>query len=304
MRFCSNPVDTVVVMPEPKPVTRSNRTLAQPSPRSGGTRHDSESTFESTYERIHEGTDKRTQGALEGSIRQDSVPCGPRPGARASEDLLYHGPRERIVAQGPNALTDAELLAVCLGSGTSSLPVLRLAQGLLAQLGGIAGVFSASPQALLAVPGLGPAKVAVVLGARALGERMARAELGACDTLSNSAAVLRYVQIALARYEQEVFACLFLDTRHRLLHFDKLFFGSVDRANVYPREILKRALTYNAAAVILAHNHPSGVAEPSSSDIRITATIKELMTHLDVRVLDHVVVAAGSGVSMAQRGLI
>ena len=143
-----------------------------------------------------------------------------------------------------------------------------------------------------------------MLGARALGERMARAELGACDTLSNSAAVLRYVQLALARYEQEVFACLFLDTRHRLLRFDKLFFGSVDRANVYPREILKRALTYNAAAVILAHNHPSGVAEPSSSDIRITATIKELMTHLDVRVLDHVVVAAGNGVSMAQRGLI
>lgn len=215
-----------------------------------------------------------------------------------------HGPRERIVAQGPDALTDAELLAVCLGSGSKRLPALQLAQGLLARLGGIAGLFGAAPEALLAVPGLGPAKAAALLGACALGERMAHAELSSCEALSNSAAVLRYVQLALAGYEQEVFACLFLDTRHRLLRCDKLFFGSVDRANVYPREILKRALKYNAAAVILAHNHPSGVAEPSSSDIRITLTIKELMTHLDVRVLDHVVVATGGGVSMAQRGLM
>ncbi len=288
MRFCSNPVDAVVVMLEPKSVTRSNRTLAQPSPLSGGIRHGSESP----------------QSPSEGQDKQDSVQ-GSSPGwVLGSNGSVKHGPRERIVAQGPDALTDAELLAVCLGSGSKRLPALQLAQGLLAQLGGIAGLFGAAPEALLAVPGLGPAKAAALLGACALGERVARAELGAGEALANSAAVLRYVQLALARYEQEVFACLFLDTRHRLLRCDKLFFGSVDRANVYPREILKRALKYNAAAVILAHNHPSGVAEPSSSDVRITLTIKELMTHLDVRVLDHVVVAAGGGVSMAQRGLI
>lgn len=265
MRFCSKPVDAVVVMPEPKLVTRLNRTLAQASGGSGGAAHDSAS--------------------------QQPVPH-------------RYGPRERIVARGPAALSDAELLAVCLGSGSKRQPVLQLAESLLTELNGLTGLFNASPQRLLGVAGMGPAKVAVLLGARALGERMSRAELATCDTLSSSAAVLRYVQLALARHEQEVFACLFLDTRHRLLHFDKLFFGSVDRANVYPREIMKRALTYNAAAIILAHNHPSGVAEPSSSDIRITATIKELMAHLDVRVLDHVVVAAGNGVSMAQRGLV
>lgn len=277
-------------MPEPISVTRSNRTLAQPCAPSGGTRHASDAI----------------QPGPANTIRQDYEQCDPPladPVASGSPVYGY-GPRERIFAKGPTALTDAELLAVCLGSGTKNLPVLALAEALLAQVDGLAGLFNTPAEALLRVPGLGRAKVAALLGARALGERMASAQLGACDALSNSAAVLRYVQLALARYEQEVFACLFLDTRHRLLHFDKLFFGSVDRANVYPREILKRALGYNAAAVILAHNHPSGVAEPSSSDIRITLTIKELMTHLDVRVLDHVVVAAGSGVSMAQRGLI
>lgn len=216
----------------------------------------------------------------------------------------WYGPRERIVSLGPQALTDAELLAVCLGAGTRHQPVQSLAERLLAQLGGMTGVFTASPQDLLAVPGVGPAKAAALVGARALGERMAGAQLAACDTLSNANAVVSYVQLALAGHEQEVFACLFLDTRHRLLRFDKLFYGSVDRANVYPRELLKRALACNAAAVILAHNHPSGVAEPSASDIRLTTTLKELLAHLDVRVLDHVVVAAGAGVSMAQRGLL
>lgn len=225
-------------------------------------------------------------------------------GSAGSGPEAAYGPRERLLELGPDALTDLELLAVCLRCGSGGQSVLSLAQQLLQRFNGLGGLLAAAPAQLLQIPGLGPAKAAALLGARALAQRMAMSQLQEGETLSTSAAVLRYLRLALGSRQQEVFGCLFLDARHRLLCFDELFFGSVDRANVYPREVLKRALTHNAAAVILAHNHPSGVPEPSSSDIGLTQQLTTLLAQVDVRVLDHVVVAAGRGVSMAERGLL
>jgi len=243
----------------------------------------------------------------------DLSPINPLPGTVsqplnagpwASRQPAYWGPRERINAQGPNALTDAELLAVCLRTGSAGVPVMALAEALLGAFGGLSGLARVSSAQLLGQPGMGPSKVATLLAARVLAERMLAAQLVSQDLLSDSQAVAAYLRLALGGMAQEVFACLFLDARHRLLSFDKLFYGSIDRATVHPRELLKRALTYNAASVILAHNHPSGVAEPSPSDIQLTAKLQGLLTQIDVRLLDHVVVAAGTSVSLAERGLL
>ena len=221
------------------------------------------------------------------------------------ESLNTMSPRERIIALGPEALCDAELLAVCLRTGDERGSATELARRLLDSLGGLAALHQAPPAHLQRLHGMGPAKVAGLLAARVLGERIAAAELAASGTLLSSAqTVERFLRLALGHLQREVFACLFLDTRHRLLGFEKLFFGSVDRASVHPREIMKRALTYNAAAVILAHNHPSGVPEPSPSDIRLSEELRKLLAHLDIAVLDHVVVSRNRGVSLAQRGLL
>ncbi len=213
-------------------------------------------------------------------------------------------PRTRILDRGPDAVTDAELLALCLRSGGPGQPIKRLVQGLLARFGGLGGLCRADPQDLLAIPGLGPAKASTLVAAAALATRAAAADLIRGELFNDSQRVGSYLRLEIGQMQQEVFACLFLDTRHRLLCFEKLFFGSVDRANVYPRELLKRALTYNAGAVILAHNHPSGVPEPSSSDIRLTSELGDLLRKIDVRLVDHLVVAGVRWVSMAERGLI
>ncbi len=212
-------------------------------------------------------------------------------------------PRERILELGPAALSDAELLAVCLRTGIRGENVTHLAARVLEAIGGLARLRQAGARRLRAIPGLGPAKAATLLAAQALAERMAAAELEAGQVMADSRTVERFLRLSLGHLQQEVFACLFLDTRHRLLAFEKLFFGSVDRASVHPREIMKRALTYNAAAIILAHNHPSGIPEPSPSDIRLSEELRKLLAHLDIAVLDHVVVSSHRGVSLAQRGL-
>ncbi len=257
-------------------------------------------------EKPHLGeTLSQAQGAQTGTRPELAGPYPHGAGTRSSRRNGHEaGARERLLRQGPAALTDAELLAVCLRSGGDGYPVLMLAESLLTTFGGLAGLQRATGAQLQGVKGLGPAKTASLLAARHLGERMAAAEVASGEVLSTSSAVERYLRLALGHHQQEVFACLFLDTRHRLLGFEKLFFGSVDRANVYPREIMKRALTYNAAAVILAHNHPSGVPEPSPSDIRLSEELRKLLAHLDIAVLDHIVVSGTRGVSMAQRGLI
>ncbi|MEZ5558500.1 MAG: DNA repair protein RadC [Pseudomonadales bacterium] len=208
-------------------------------------------------------------------------------------------PRQRLLSHGAAVLSDAELLAVCLGGRGDTL---RLARSLLERFGGLRQLLHAPAVELLDCAGLGPSAVALLKAAVALGERQLEVSLAGRPVLSDSAAMRRLLQHKLAGYDREVFACLFLDARHRIIGFERLFFGSVDRASVHPREVLKQALRHNAAALVLAHNHPSGSPEPSASDVRLTADLRSLLAQIDVRVLDHVVVGHGSAVSLAERG--
>lgn len=253
------------------------------------------------------------QGAVSGDAdavsSQSSRPAGPAPPG-PGRALPLSGwppgeqPRHRLMKQGAQALSDAELLAVCLGSGTGGLDGVAFARELLREFGGLRPLLHAPVARLGRVYGLGPARVALLKAVLGLAQRHAEAAITDRPLLTDTAAVRHFLQQQLAGYEREVFACLFLDTRHHLLAFERLFFGSVDRANVHPREVLKQALACNAAAVVLAHNHPSGNAEPSPSDVRLTEELRALLIQVDVRVLDHVVVGHGAAVSLAERGLI
>ena len=213
-------------------------------------------------------------------------------------------PRLRLLERGIEQLTDAELVAVCIRTGHGQIDAVSYARGLLARFGSLPALLDAPARKLLGVPGLGPAKAAALKASLGIAERYRYVGLTSEVVLSDSSAVLGYLRHMLAGLEREVFACLFLDTGHRLIAFEKLFFGSVDRAHVHPREVLKRTLEHNAAAVIFAHNHPSGIAEPSASDIALTNELDGLLRKLDVRLLDHIVVGRGREVSFAERGLI
>ncbi|MFK7912415.1 MAG: DNA repair protein RadC [Pseudomonadales bacterium] len=214
------------------------------------------------------------------------------------------GPRERLLRAGAAALTEAELIALCLRTGGSGYSAVALARHLLEVFGGVIAVSEAPVQRLLAVPGLGPAKVASLLAAWELSRRAASSELPRGVALQDASVAIDYVRAAIGGADREIFGCLFLDARHRPLAFEELFLGSVDRAHVHPRIVLKRALTYNAAAIILAHNHPSGDCQPSTSDIRLTTMLRDLLAQIDVRVVDHLIVTRGGGASMAQLGLL
>jgi DNA repair protein RadC len=213
-------------------------------------------------------------------------------------------PRLRLQRLGVDSLTDAELLAICLGTGGAGQPVDVFAFELLEQFGGVAGLLSAPASRLLAVPGIGPARAALLIAIRGLLDRFHQQELIDGPVLSSSDAVRGFLRSRLAAERREVFACLFLDSRHRLISFEALFLGTVDRASVHPREVLRRCLELNAAALILAHNHPSGIAEPSSADISLTGSLGDLLRQIDVRLLDHLVVARAGEVSLAERGLL
>jgi DNA repair protein RadC len=214
-------------------------------------------------------------------------------------------PREKLLARGPAALGDAELLALLLRTGLRGTSVLQLAQQLLDQFGGIAGLLSASAEDLKRIKGLGgPAKraelVAVLeLARRALAERLK--ERPAFDTPS---ALKDYLQLHLAQRQHEVFAALFLDGQQRLLALEELFRGTLTKTSVYPREVVLRALHHHAAAVVLGHNHPSGDVQPSLADEALTQTLKAALALIDVRVIDHVIVAPGSALSMAEKGML
>ena len=213
-------------------------------------------------------------------------------------------PRERLLRQGVESLSDAELLAVCLGSGTRGMDALSFARHLLGRFGGLRELLGAHPRQLAQVYGLGPARVALLKAVLGVGDRYAEAGIADRPLLSDSAGMRRYLLHKLSGYQREVFGCVFMDARHRLLGFEILFLGSVDRTSVHPREVLKEALACNAAAVVLAHNHPSGNPEPSASDVRLTEELRLLLMRVEVRVLDHVVVGHGQTVSLAERGLI
>ena len=213
-------------------------------------------------------------------------------------------PREKLLARGAAALTDAELLAVLLRVGVRGKSAIELGQALLDQCGGLAGLLQAESPAKLKLPGLGPAKSAGLLAALELSRRGLAAELQRGPAFSQPAQVRRYLQAELAGERNEVFLGLFLDTRHRLIASERLFQGSIDGASVHPRVLVQKAMLHNAAALIVAHNHPSGVAEPSAADEALTRTLKDALALVDVRLLDHIVVSQGSTVSLAERGLM
>ena len=209
-------------------------------------------------------------------------------------------PRERLAAQGPGALTDAELIAVVVGTGARGASALELAQAALARHGGLAAMLAAQA----GTRGFGAARNARLVAGVELARRAARETLKRGDTLTSPEAVRDYLRLTLAARSNEVFVGLFLDSQHRLIAADELFQGTLAQTSVYPREIVKAALAHNAAAVIFAHNHPSGVAEPSRADELLTQSLKAALALIDVRTLDHFIVAGGQVVSFAERGML
>jgi DNA repair protein RadC len=216
-------------------------------------------------------------------------------------------PREKLLARGPGALSDAELLALLLRTGTRGKGVLQLAQELLeikTGFDGIAGLLHAGAADLRRVKGLGPAKRAELVAVLELARRALAQQLKEREGFDSPGAVKQYLQLHLAARPHEVFAALFLDAQNRLLAFEELFRGTLTQTSVYPREVVLRALHHQAASVVLAHNHPSGTVEPSRADEALTQTLKAALALVDVRVLDHVIVGAGQALSMAERGLL
>ena len=213
-------------------------------------------------------------------------------------------PREKLLARGPAALADAELLAILLRTGMAGKGVLQLAHELLGTFGGIAGLLQASSADLARTKGLGPAKCAELIAVMELARRALAQQLRTREVFDSPDAVKHYLQLHLAHKGHEVFAVLFLDSQHRLLALEELFRGTLTQTSVYPREVVLRALHHHAAAVVLAHNHPSGSVQPSHADTALTQTLKTTLALVDVRVLDHIIVAPGQALSMAEQGLV
>ena len=213
-------------------------------------------------------------------------------------------PREKLLGNGPTALSDAELLAIFLRTGTRGLTAVDLARDLLIRFDGLRSVLEADLNSFCQSKGLGMAKFVQLQAALELGKRYLESTLKREPVLSKPKDTRDYLKARLRAYPYEVFACLFLDNRHRVICFEELFTGTIDGASVHPREVVKRALFHNAAAVILAHNHPSGVAEPSRADQNITQRLKEALSLVDIRILDHFVIGDGETVSFAERGLL
>ena len=213
-------------------------------------------------------------------------------------------PRRRIAKFGAEQLSTAELLGICLGSGLRGEDAVSMARRLLTQFGSLRKLLLSPITHLNGVRGLGPAKIAVLKAVAELGARGAESELADARNFSQSQDVANYLQQRLGYQPRENFACLFLSVRLDLIAFEVLFRGSVDHAHVHAREILRRGLELNAGAVILAHNHPSGVAEPSQSDVALTRELVDLLARIDIRVVDHIVVSPRQYVSFAARGLL
>lgn len=213
-------------------------------------------------------------------------------------------PREKLLARGPQALVDAELLALLLRTGTREKPVLQLAQALLDEFGGWAGLLRAGMADLARVKGIGPAKHAEIAAVLEIARRSLLQQLAEAPVFDSPQAVRQFLRLKLGGLGHEVFAVLFLDSQHRLIAMEEMFRGTLTQTSVYPREVVKRGLDLGAGAVILAHNHPSGVAEPSRADELLTQALRSALALVDMRVLDHFVVGASEAVSMAERGLL
>jgi DNA repair protein RadC len=212
-------------------------------------------------------------------------------------------PRERLLAHGAAVLSDAELLAIFLRTGIPGKSAVELAREMLANLSGLRGLFAA-PERLRDIKGLGPAKIALLAAVMEIARRCLKEDLRSASALTSPGAVRDYLRLAIAEREHEVFVCLWLDAQHRVIASEELFRGTLTQTSVYPREIVKAGLKANAAAVIFAHNHPSGVAQPSQADELLTRNLKEALSLVDIKVLDHFVVAGHQTLSFAERGLL
>jgi DNA repair protein RadC len=212
-------------------------------------------------------------------------------------------PRERLLAHGVAALSDAELIAVVIGHGTPGCDAVATGRALLGQAGSL-GRLLGDPDHLPHVSGVGPAKRARIVAALELARRSLGEDLAELPRIESPTDSADYFSARLRHLPHEVFACLFLDTRHRVLAYEELFRGTIDGASVYPREVVKACLRHRASAVILAHNHPSGAAEPSRADKEITQVLVEALRLMDIRVLDHLVIGQGEPTSMANLGLL
>jgi DNA repair protein RadC len=213
-------------------------------------------------------------------------------------------PRERFMAFGAAALSDAELVALFLGAGVRGKSALDVARELLARFGRVSRLLSAAHGELGEVPGIGAARSAQIGAVMELARRALAEEMKARDSLTSPAAVRGYLRLRMQELGHECFYCVFLDAQNRVIAAEELFRGTLTQTSVYPREVVKHALRHNAAAVILAHNHPSGVAEPSIQDQALTRTLAEALALVDIKVLDHFIVAPGACLSFAERGLM
>lgn len=232
------------------------------------------------------------------------------PAALADHDGAMHirdwpedeRPREKLIARGGAALSDAELLAIFIGCGPRGQSAVDLGRELLKQCGGLRELLDQPPAELARLRGLGPARVCALVAALELGTRHLGQQLQRGETLSDPGQAGAYFSRKLRPLPHEVFACLFLDTRHRVIAYEELFRGTLDGSEVHPREVARRCLAHNAAAVLFGHNHPSGNPEPSAADRAVTARLKQALALIEVRVLDHFIVGDGEATSMAQRG--
>jgi DNA repair protein RadC len=214
---------------------------------------------------------------------------------------LAERPRERLLEKGARMLSDAELLAVLLRTGMRGKSAVELGRDLLSRFKGVAGLFAAD---LSKVKGLGPAKRAQFAAAIELARRSIEEGLKQAPVLTSPGAVRDYLKLALGSRQHEVFVCIWLDAQHRVIEYQEAFGGTLTQTSVYPREIVKAALSKNAAAVIFAHNHPSGAAQPSQADELLTRNLKEALALVEIKVLDHFIVAGSQAISFAERGLL
>jgi DNA repair protein RadC len=213
-------------------------------------------------------------------------------------------PREKLLQLGPASLSDAELLAIFLRTGARGKSAVDLARELLARCGGLGALFAARRAELAGLRGLGDAKFSQLQAVLEMARRALAETLRAGDALSSPAAVRDFLRLTLANREHEVFLAVLVDAQNRVLECEELFRGTLTQTSVYPREVVKCALARNAAAVIFAHNHPSGVAEPSHADQVLTQSLKQALALVDIKVLDHFIVAGSSALSFAERGLL
>ena len=213
-------------------------------------------------------------------------------------------PREKLLARGADTLSDAELLAIFLRTGVKGKTAVDLARELLLEFGSLRALLEADRTQFNRSRGLGNAKYALLQAVLEMAKRHIKEPLRRGDVLTSPQHTRNYLRIQLRKYPYEVFACLFLDSQNRIIEFEELFRGTIDGASIYPREVVRKALTVNSAAVIFAHNHPSGLCSPSAADKQITEKLRQALALLDIRVLDHIIIGDGEPYSFAENGLL